>query len=165
MIFPTICGTNMTGRDFVIPFTLEGEYNLVMISFEPAQQFLLRTWLPLLSQLAHEYSSFRFYELPTLGHMTEDQRAYINDGMRRGISDPLIREIVITLYVNKREFCEMLDIRTENTIHLMLIDHEGEILWRCEGIATQYKKDDLIRNIQRIYATHEEMVHLDGLFD
>lgn len=165
MIFPTTCGTNLTGREFVLPFTLEGEYNLVMISFEPAQQFLLRTWLPLLSQLAEDHSTFRFYELPTLGHMSQDQKSFIDSGMRRGISDPSLREVVITVYVNKPEFCQMLDIRTENTIHLLLIDHEGEILWRCEGIATQYKKDDLIRNIQRIYATHEEMVYLDQLLD
>jgi hypothetical protein len=165
MIFPTVCGENLTGRQFVVPYTLEGEYNLVMVAFEPAQQFLLRTWLPVLSQIAEQQSSFRFYELPTLGNLTEDQRIFIDHGMRRSISDPDIREIVITLYVDKIAFCKALDIRTENTIHLFLIDHEGEVLWRCEGIATQYKKEDLLRGIQRIYEMHKATVHLDELFD
>lgn len=165
MIFPTVCGESLTGREFVVPYSLEGEYNLVMVSFEPAQQFLLRTWLPMLSQLADQHHSFRFYELPTLGNLTEDQRMFIDHGMRRTIADPDIREIVITLYLEKSTFCQALDIRTENTIHLFLIDHEGEVLWRCEGIATQYKKEDLLRRIHKVYENHKATVHVDGLFE
>jgi hypothetical protein len=165
MFFPTVSGNSLTGKEFVIPFGLEGEYNLVMIAFEPAQQFLLRTWLPLLSQLAGQYPSFRFYELPTLGNLSEDQRMFIDHGMRRSIPDSDIREIVITLYLDKTAFCEMLNIRSENTVHLLLIDHEGEILWKGEGIATQYKKNDFLRNLQRVYETHKMTVDVDELLD
>lgn len=151
MNFPTVSGTTLSGREFTIPYGLEGEYNLVMIAFEPAQQFLLRTWLPFLAQMGEQYESFRYYELPTLGNLNEDQRMFIDQGMRRSINDPAIWDIVITLYLDKNTFRKVLDMRGESTIYLFLIDHEGVILWRSEGIATQLKKDDLTRTLQKIY--------------
>jgi hypothetical protein len=151
MNFPTVSGATLSGREFTIPYGLEGEYNLVMIAFEPAQQFLLRTWLPFLAQMTEQYESFRYYELPTLGNLNEDQRMFIDQGMRRSINDPAIWDIVITLYLDKNTFRKVLDMRGESTIYLFLIDHEGVILWRSEGIATQLKKDDLTRTLQKIY--------------
>ncbi len=151
MIFPTVSGANLSGQEFILPYGLEGEFNLVMIAFEPAQQFLLRTWLPFLEQLASRFDRFRYYELPTLGNLNEDQRVFLDQGMRRGINDPTIWDIVITLYVDKTAFRETLGLRGERTIYLFLIDHEGVVMWRSEGIATQLKKDDLSRTLQQIY--------------
>lgn len=151
MIFPTVCGENLLGREFTIPYGLEGEFNLAMVAFEPTQHFLLQTWLPLLSQLSMQYDRFRYYELPTLGNLNDDQRTFFSQGMRRNIPDPAMREIVITLYLDKAAFCEALQVRGENTIYLFLIDREGEVLWRAEGIATQNKKDDLTKTLKQIY--------------
>lgn len=155
MIFPTVHGENLSGRVYTVPFSLEGEYNLLMVAFEPSQQFLLRTWVPFLMQLVAQYRSFRYYELPTLGVVTQDQRQYIDHAMRRNILDPNIRDLVITLYVDKVAFCKALDLRSETTIYLFLIDHEGEILWRAEGIATPYKKEELTRTLLRLFNTND----------
>ncbi|MBC8100836.1 MAG: hypothetical protein H7Y11_15460 [Armatimonadetes bacterium] len=155
MIFPTVGGENLSGQTYILPYGLEGEFNLLMIAFEPAQQFLVRTWLPLLGQLADQYTHFRYYQLPTLNRFGEDRRTFIDQAMRRGISDPNLRDQVITLYLDKAAFCQTLNIRGESTIYLLLIDHEGIIHWRTEGIATQHKKDDLATTVERLFQNQD----------
>jgi hypothetical protein len=67
----------------------------------------------------------------------------IDGGMRAGILDERKRERTITLYINKRKFRNKLDIPTENTISIFLLNREGDILWRCQGELNDKKSSEL----------------------
>jgi len=53
--------------------------------------------------------------------------------MRAGIPSKKTRGRTITLYIDKESFKGVLDIVTEETIYLFLIDVVGFVIWRGEG--------------------------------
>lgn len=150
MFFPNVSGSNLAGRAFYLPFDLDGEYNLVMLAFEPGHQLLMASWLPTFELLTKLYNNVNHYELPTLWDYNEAQRALIDNGMRRMILDPAMRERVVTLYVDKAHFAELLELPDEDTIYVFLIDHEGEIHFRAEGSATQESRAALVDKMREL---------------
>ena len=56
--------------------------------------------------------------------------------MRSGIPDPDIRASTITVYLNRTQFLEALNIDSVGEIVPMLVTPQGEILWRTTGRMT-----------------------------
>jgi len=86
-----------------------------------------------LNILEDRYPKFRFYEIPTLSNGYKIMRFMIDGGMRAGIPDKRVRKRTITIYINKSKFKKQLNITSEDTIYLFLINKKGEIIWRSEG--------------------------------
>lgn len=76
-------------------------------------------------------------------------RRFIDSGMRAGIPSKETRGRTITLYIDKEFFKGTLDIVTEETIYLFLIDTDGEIIWREDGGLTDEKAGLLERAIRK----------------
>ena len=79
---------------------------------------------------------------------TIDER--VDSGMRHGISDHEARERIITLYLDKKTFCDALLIADQKKIYAFLIDRSGKVMWKAEGDFDTAKgeslKDALRRN-------------------
>jgi hypothetical protein len=69
--------------------------------------------------------------------------------MRGGIRDKEMRGRTITLYINKTEFNKALQIPTEDTIHLFLVDCDGNILWRDTGPYSKEKENAVMEAIAK----------------
>jgi hypothetical protein len=132
----------------MLPQDFEGEYNLVLIAFQQWQQTQVDTWIPFARQLEDIYPTVRYYELPTIQRLNVLARTFINEGMRAGIPDPLARERTITLYLDKAEFRQALDLPHEDHIYVLLLDRHGTVLWRAEGTFTPERGDSLAAQIQ-----------------
>ena len=74
-----------------------------------------------------------YYEIPTIKRMIAPMRWMINGGMRGGIDDRGARARTITLYLDKEPFKRALAITDENTIHVLIVDRDGRVLWRTTG--------------------------------
>ena len=133
--FPAVTAENLESRRFVLPRELEGAYNIVVIAYERRQQADVDTWMPFLNALEKEDRRVRWYELPTIPKMTGVFIGWwIDSGMRRGIPDVSQRERTITLYLDKSEFRRALGLPdSDRSIHTLLIDREGRVLWRFDG--------------------------------
>ncbi|MFW9950385.1 MAG: hypothetical protein ACFFKA_09725, partial [Candidatus Thorarchaeota archaeon] len=107
------------------------------------QQNLVDQWSFFLNTLESQNPTFRYYEVPTLSYGYKFMRFMIDGGMRAGIPDRNIRARTITVYLNKNEFKKALNIKSEDTIHLFLINKQGDILWRSEGNFDQNKIEGL----------------------
>jgi hypothetical protein len=68
--------------------------------------------------------------------------------MRAGIPDQTARERTITLYLDKEGFKSALDIPNENDIYLLLVEQNGNILWRTTGEYTEDKASELFKAVQ-----------------
>ncbi len=131
--FPTVSGSNLEGERFTLPRDLAGELNLLFIPFQRWHQDWVDTWIPAAKQLAAAYPEFRYYELPTLPQMNPFARISIDFGMKMGIPDRAARAATITLYIDKEQYRRALDIPSEQTITLLLVERSGNILWRATG--------------------------------
>jgi hypothetical protein len=136
LVFPEVRGSNLEGRDYTLPADFEGDLNLVFVAFQRGQQALVDTWLPFAKDIAARHERLRYYEIPTIHEVNSAVRWFINNGMRRGIPDVTAREATITLYLDKDRFREALRIPHEDTIYVFLVDAEGRVAWRTDGVYT-----------------------------
>ncbi len=150
-MFPQMNAENLNRETMKLPSQLRGELNLVMVAFQQWQQSVIDSWVPFLESLAEMYNDFDYYELPTIRKMNALYRRFIDGGMRAGISSRDTRARTITLYIDKDPFKEALDIVTEETIYLYLLDKEGKILWESEGKLTEEKAASLENALREFY--------------
>jgi hypothetical protein len=141
--FPTVKGSNLAGKEFVLPDEIEAQYAIFMIAFQQYHQIDVNTWIPVVRDLSQDNDRLAYYELPTITRLNPAARSFIDSGMRGGIPDPIARATTITLYLDKSSFREVLNISNDEAIVILLVDREGEIYWRAEGPATQPVIDDL----------------------
>jgi len=70
--------------------------------------------------------------------------------LRGGIPSQQQRERTITLYLDKGPFRAALGIADENQIYALLLDHDGNILWRSEGTFDEKKGSSLKDALERL---------------
>jgi hypothetical protein len=156
MKFPIVQGSNLSGKPYRLPRDFEGEYNIVVIPYERQQQDDVDTWGPLLEQLAEKYPNLRYYELPTLPDFGRVQRFFIDNGMRGGIPDPSVRARTITLYLDVRAFNSALNIPTMDDIYVLLMNREGDVLWRTNGDYAANKGRALSARLDELFAANKD---------
>ena len=148
--FPEVSGYNLMREEFIFPEDFEGKFNLVLIPFQQVQQRDVNTWIPPAQELERTVPGLVYYELPTIYELPTLSRTFINEGMRAGIPDQTARERTITFYLNKEEFKKALGITTEAEIQIFLIDREGNILWREEGLYSPDKEQSLLDQLSQM---------------
>lgn len=149
IVFPTVQGSNLEGKEYVLPRDLEGRYNLLFVAFLREQQEMIDTWMPAARYLRNTYPELRHYELPTIKPLNAMTRWFINKGMRGGIPDPEARAATITLYTEKEPFRQTLGIESEETITILLVDQNGLVIWRTVGPRTDAKTQELNQAVHR----------------
>ena len=148
MRFPEVTGSNLLRRKVTLPDDLQGELNILFIAFYQWHQALVDSWVPMARQLEQTFPGVQFYETPVIQKMNAISKTFINEGMRAGIPNQTTREKTITLYIDKEEFRRALDIPNEETIWVLVLDRQGNVLWRTEGAYAQEKGDSLLKAVQ-----------------
>ena len=132
--FPTVSGSNLARQELEFPRDFAGELNLLFVPFLQEQQAVVNTWIPYAEELEAALPGVVYYELPTIYQMPIIGRTFVNEGMRAGIPDPKARERTVTLYVDLAQFMQATGIAGKNDVHILLVDHSGNILWRTTGV-------------------------------
>ena len=133
LMFPSVQGKNLEGKEYSLPQDLEGKMNIVIVAFQRNQQMLVDTWLSTVRQIKDQTPGLFYYEMPTMSRGYTIMRGIIDGGMRRGIKDLSARESTITVYTNTGKFRKALNIPSDETIHVFLLDSTGAVRWRSEG--------------------------------
>jgi hypothetical protein len=151
--FPRLIAEDLNRDKIEIPNQLHGRLNVLIVAFQQWHQKLVDTWIPLLAELANQNPELDFYELPTIRKMNFVYRGFIDGGMRAGIRSRDTRGRTITLYIDKKPFKDALEIETEDTIHVFIVDRYGEIFWRDEGAIDEQKSQSLQSMIKTYFET------------
>lgn len=131
--FPTISAYSLDKAKVTLPGDLVGQYNLLLISFQPEQQKQVETWMPVAQALQHTNFNFRWYRLPVSERENAVFRWWENSSMRSEETDPETWHWIVPLYVDKGQFRNALQIQTERNITALLVDRQGHVLWRASG--------------------------------
>jgi hypothetical protein len=70
--------------------------------------------------------------------------------MRAGIVDEMARKRTITVYTGKRVFKSQLDILSEETICVLLVDRKGKVFLRLEREFTEEKSHQLQKAVSEL---------------
>jgi hypothetical protein len=146
--FPTVTGSNLERQEFEFPRDFAGELNLLFVPFLQSQQRTVNTWIPFAQELEARFPEVVYYELPTIDEMPMLSRTFINEGMRAGIPDAKARQRTVTLYIDTAKFRQAVGIPGKDQVHILLVNRQGDILWRATGDFDPVKGQELIEAIQ-----------------
>ena len=149
MTFPTVSGSNLQRAKLTLPQDFAGDYNLLFIAFQQWHQDEVNTWIPLAESCEAQFPGLVYYELPTIRALNAFSKFFINEGMRAGIPNPKSRERTITLYLEKDDFRTALGLEDEEHIFALLIDHQGNELWRARGPLSPDSEAKLLEVLSR----------------
>lgn len=150
MTFPTVNGSNLRREKLTLPQDFAGEYNLLFIAFKQWQQDEVNTWIAFAEHCESQYPGLVYYELPTIRSLNAFSKFFINEGMRAGIPNPKSRERTITLYLDKDDFRDALALEDEEHIFAILIDQQGNELWRARGPHNPNSEAELLEVLNRL---------------
>lgn len=150
MIFPTVTGSNLLRETLTLPRDFKGKFNLLFIAFQQWQQLEVDSWMGLVKELEQNFPDLAYYELPTIQNRNFLFKRFINEGMRAGIPNTKSRERTITLYLDKKEFRRALEMMDEGHIYILVIDREGNELFRTRGAVNREGESALRGAISRI---------------
>jgi hypothetical protein len=144
VVFPKLTADNLQKATMHLPDDFKGKKNLLVVTFEREQQKEADSWLPVAKQLTQDKPDFSYYELPVLPRRDILYRWWLNSAMRSAMPDQAGWAHTVPLYTDKESFREKLQIPTEQTISLLLVDKEGTVLWRTTGPLNDDKKKALM---------------------
>jgi len=134
--FPKITGIDLDGKKQQLPAAFKNKFNLVIVAFKREQQLEVDTWIKAIEPILKENSNLSFYEIPLIYEISTIGRMWVNNGMRFGIPDEVARKRTITVYTNREEFFRITKMQ-EDKIYALLIDANGKILWKAEGVSNE----------------------------
>lgn len=137
--FPALTADTLSKQTLHLPKDFGPADSLVVLAFERNQQKDLDSWAKPAAELANAHPQFRFYEVPVLPWRDVFYRWWLNTAMRSGVEDDAARQRTIPVYVDKQKFKSSLQIATEKTITVVLLDKDGRVVWRSSGPWTEEK--------------------------
>jgi hypothetical protein len=147
--FPDVSGRNLKRQKFVFPEDFPAKYTIVLMAFYRHHQNDVDTWIPFVGQKENDYEDLTYIELPVIYKMSPIGQFLLNEGMRAGIPDRNAREKTITLYLDKPDFLDSLDIDSEDEIQILLVEEGGEVLWKETGVFSAGKGSALEKTLQK----------------
>ena len=132
--FPTVSGDNLLGEPQTYPRDFGGDYVLAVVPFDRDQQILAQSWLPHIEDLAGQYPDLTYYNIPVFPELESTYRVFARAGMIFLIEDEFLRSITTTVFLQNRDaFVQALDIPDVEDVEVLLMNHDGEVLWRERG--------------------------------
>jgi len=143
-IFPPITSYSLDKARLNLPGDFAGQFDLLLISFQPEQQTQIDTWMPLAQALQHTNFNFRWYRMPVSSRENFIFRWWQDSSMRSDETDPETWPWIVPLYVDKDAFRNSLQIPNEHQIAVLLVDKQGKVLWNTSGPLTPDKRTSLL---------------------
>ncbi len=141
---PTVQAKDLNGRVLALPKDLPGERTIAIVAFQREQQPNVDTWTRGLKLLE---SSLPWLELPVIDDPGAVARWFIAGGMRRGIKDHALWQHVVTLYTRKADLNRALEITSEATVYVLVLDREGRVVERVSGDYSPAAAEQVLRAV------------------
>ena len=135
-VFPTITSDALDKQRITLPSGLEGETNLLLLSFSREQSNQLKSWTAPAQALQHTNSHFCAYRIPVADRANALFRWWADASLKSEETDPELWHWDVPLYVDKDAFRSQLGIADERSVVALLVDRGGRILWRATGVST-----------------------------
>jgi hypothetical protein len=142
-IFPNVTAEALDKEKIALPAGLEGQTNLLLLSFARDQENQLETWTAAAQALQHTDFNFRAYRIPVSDRANLLFRWWANASLRSDETDPESWHWVVPIYVDKAPLREQLGIADEKSVVALLVDRSGRVLWRATGASSSATRASL----------------------
>jgi len=142
---PPLKGEFLTGRMAVLPDAARGKVSLLAFGFTYDSRFAVEAWVKAFRADFGRDVRAGFSEIPMIGGPARLGKWFIDSGMRRG-TPKADHEHVITVYGGVAPWKERLGYRSPKDAYLVLLDPQGRVLWRHNGVFDEKAYGDLQRH-------------------
>lgn len=143
-VFPAITAYRLDKQKIVLPSGLEGQTNLLILSFEEEQKRDADSWMPAAQALQHSNFQFRYYSTPVFVRENFVFRWWETASLRNDQTDPETLHWIVPLFVERGPFLNSLGIANAKQVAVLLVDRQGQVLWRALGAMTEDKRASLM---------------------
>ena len=150
---PFLKGKNLLGEVFVFPTDLKKPLTLLVIGFKREHQEQINTWIEVYEKEEVDKKTLGFFELPIIYEVALLKRLFINNGMKMGIPDPEQLKRIVTIYMDRQNLFETLNMEA-NSIYILLVQKDGKIIWRSQGVVS-LEKLEALQNVIQSYQSNE----------
>lgn len=147
--FPRIDARSLAGKDYTLPNDFAGEPTLVVITFKKDQADQAKSWSGFATLLEERYKKLRAYNLALIDPHARFFRAFIENGMRSGITDPSARASFLTAFADAAGFRGSLGIEGQDKAVELLVRGDGAVCWFATGSATDEAAARLSEALER----------------
>ena len=141
--FPSVTAYSLDKQKVTLPSGMEGQIDLLILSFAPEQQNDVNSWLPVAQALQHTNFQFRYYQIPIAARENFVFRWWETSSMRSDQTDPVTWHWIVPIFVDRQKFLHDLDIPNDKQVVALLVDRHGRVLWRASGPLTDDKRNSL----------------------
>ena len=149
---PTFTGQSLAGEELTLPDAFSSEFVLALIVFDRDQQSRAEPWLPVVQEMDDTYANLTFYDLAIVSDIAPAARLMALGGMRLLIDEALHDNFVMPFMENREVLLEALDIADFETMHVVIMNTAGEVLWHIEGEFTEEKGAALREQLAQVVA-------------
>jgi hypothetical protein len=143
-VFPSVTSYSLDKMKVTLPDGLEGQTDLLLLSFREEHQNDINSWLPAAQALQHTNFQFRYYQLSVAEKENFIFRWWESSSMRSDQTDPETWHWIVPLWVDRKQFLADLEIPNDKQVVALLVDRQGHILWRASGPMTPDKRASLM---------------------
>jgi ATP10 protein len=141
--FPSITSYSLDKDRITLPGEMQGQIDLVLLSFKPEQQNDIDSWMPAAQALQHLNFQFRYYQVPVSEKENFIFRWWETSSMRSDQTDPEALHWIVPVWVDRKKFFQDLAIPNDKQVVVLLVDRQGKVLWRSSGPITADKRNAL----------------------
>jgi hypothetical protein len=128
---PNITAADLNKKAISWPQGLPAKRTIILVAFQRSQQDNIDTWVT--GMKLKSAGAPAWFEVPVISNFGAAGRWFIDNGMRRGITDPKDRAKVVTVYAGKTAFKKSMGIPNESDVHVLVVDRSGEVIARVSG--------------------------------
>jgi hypothetical protein len=148
--FPELIGTSLLLEQVRVPSALSGDFKLIVVSYDDAQQPDVDEWLPALENLNDDFPQIAGYYVPMLPKSAADSSFFIIGGMAAVAQNDTDRARTIVVFTNVDAFNQLVDVPNTDTIQLFLLDDDQKIIWQGSGIYNENTLNDLRDKLEEV---------------
>jgi hypothetical protein len=131
--FPALETRDLEGRVVLLPESLPGPADVLVLAFRRGQQRDVDGWRDAVLGLGAR--SVGFWEIPVIGRAWSPVRGWIDGGMARAIPDISVRTHTLTAYADTGVVRDALGIDGPGQVAPILVV-DGVVRWQARGPAT-----------------------------
>jgi hypothetical protein len=143
LIFPRVDAEDLNGKAVILPKDLPGNPTVILVAFIRKQQGEIDQWIEAL-ELKNEASSTEWIELPYVGSNARPFKAFIDKGMKSGITSAEARARTITVYEDHKIIVDALKLKGLDRIYVIVAEPGGKIRTLVEGTPDEEKKQSVL---------------------
>jgi hypothetical protein len=129
---PLLHARDLNGSTWIIPDDLPAQKTLLLVAFKRQQQNSINSWIHGLALRSAE-NRIAWIEVPLLQKPWKLLESWIDQGMRRGITDCNLRGHVWTVYTNRSSFLKTIGVTSTHAIYALVVHQNGTIIASVTG--------------------------------